>query len=39
MPSSVPSTPPPPEAPNRRLHYLGLTILVIALVAGMVLLL
>jgi hypothetical protein len=39
MPSSVPSTRPPPEAPNRRLHYLGLTILVIALVAGMVLLL
>ena len=39
MPSSLPSTPPPPEEPNRRLHYIGLTVLVIALVAGMVVLL
>ncbi len=35
MTSSLPSSPPPPDAPNRRIHYIGLTILVIVLIAGL----
>ncbi len=29
MPQPVPSSPPPPEAPNRTIHYLGLAVLVV----------
>jgi hypothetical protein len=36
MPSPVPSSPPPPEAPNRRLHYVGLGLLVIAVIVGLI---
>ncbi len=39
MTSSLPSNPPPPDAPNRRIHYVGLTILVIILIAGLVVIL
>ena len=39
MPSPVSPSPQPPGRPNRTLHYLGLTALVVALVVGLVVIL
>lgn len=32
MPEPVRSTPPPPEAPNRALHYVGLAVIVVVVI-------
>ncbi len=36
MPQPVPSSPPPPDAPNRTIHYVGLGALVILLIVGLI---
>ncbi len=36
MPQPVPSSPPPPGAPNRRIHYLGLAALVVLVTIGLI---
>jgi len=37
MPEPVPSTPPPPEAPNRRIHYIGLGLVVVVGIVALLL--
>ena len=39
MPEPVPDTPPAPRGPNRTVHYIGLAVLTVAIVAGIVLIL
>jgi hypothetical protein len=39
MPQPVPSTPPPLDAPNRIIHYVGLGVLVALLIVGLFLIL